>query len=119
MRFLPLLCQYPDGPTITPAPTSCRSRSQFSCFRPLTVLGPLAAGKVDAIEEFGEEEYEQDGDDWGGDVLVVYCPASLPIPESSAFTAVPCGVCPVFGECTQGGLVSPQTCEYMAEWLAF
>ena len=27
--------------------------------------------------------------------------ASLPIPESSAFTAVPCGVCPVFSECAR------------------
>ena len=76
-------------------------------------------GKVDAIEEFGDEEYDPDGDDWDGDVLVVYTPASLPIPESSAFTAVPCGVCPVFTECTPGGLVSPETCEYMKEWLAF
>ena len=37
----------------------------------------------------------------------------------SAFTAVPCGVCPVFSECAPGGLVSPETCEYMQEWLAF
>ena len=78
-------------------------------------------GKVDAIEEFGDEEYDPDGDDYGddGDVLVVYTPASLPIPESSAFTAVPCGVCPVFAECQPGGLVSPETCEYMKEWLSF
>lgn len=76
-------------------------------------------GKVDAIEEFGDEEYDPEGDDWEGDVLVVYTPASLPIPETSAFTSVPCGVCPVFSECTPGGLVSPETCEYMKEWLSF
>ena len=89
-------------------------------------------GKVDAHEEL-ELDKERDPDDpageHGGDddddldymenVIVVYRPASLPIPESSAFTAVPCGVCPVFQECAPGGLVSPETCQYMQDWLSF
>ena len=89
-------------------------------------------GKVDAHEEL-ELDKERDPDDpaaeHGGDddddldymenVIVVYRPASLPIPESSAFTAVPCGVCPVFQECAPGGLVSPETCQYMKDWLSF
>ena len=89
-------------------------------------------GKVDAHEEL-ELDKERDPDDpageHGGDddddldymenVIVVYRPASLPIPKSSAFTAVPCGVCPVFQECAPGGLVSPETCQYMKDWLSF
>jgi len=89
-------------------------------------------GKVDAHEEL-ELDKERDPDDpageHGGDddddldymenVIVVYRPASLPIPKSSAFTAVPCGVCPVFQECAPGGLVSPETCQYMQDWLSF
>jgi DNA-directed RNA polymerase III subunit RPC6 len=88
-------------------------------------------GKVDAHEEL-ERDPERDPDDPAGDagdddddldymenVIVVYRPASLPIPESSAFTAVPCGVCPVFQECAPGGLVSPETCQYMKDWLSF
>jgi DNA-directed RNA polymerase III subunit RPC6 len=89
-------------------------------------------GKVDAHEEL-ELDKERDPDDpageHGGDddddldymenVIVVYRPASLPIPKTSAFTAVPCGVCPVFQECAPGGLVSPETCQYMQDWLSF
>jgi len=87
-------------------------------------------GEVDAHDEL-ELDKERDPDDpageHGGDVdddsvenvIVVYRPASLPIPKSSAFTAVPCGVCPVFQECAPGGLVSPETCQYMQDWLSF
>ena len=89
-------------------------------------------GKVDAHEELdldeardpddpaGERGGDDDDDlDYMENVIVVYRPASLPIPESSAFTAVPCGVCPVFQECAPGGLVSPETCQYMQDWLSF
>ena len=89
-------------------------------------------GKVDAHEEL-ELDKERDPDDPTGEhgddddddldymenVIVVYRPASLPIPKTSAFTAVPCGVCPVFQECAPGGLVSPETCQYMQDWLSF
>lgn len=33
------------------------------------------------------------------------------------FTALPCGVCPVFTHCTPGGLISPETCQYFDPWL--
>lgn len=33
------------------------------------------------------------------------------------FTESPCGVCPVIGSCVVGGVISPTTCEYMAQWL--
>lgn len=39
------------------------------------------------------------------------------IPEVTPFTSVPCGVCPVFNECVEGGKVSPQTCVYYGQWL--
>lgn len=41
----------------------------------------------------------------------------MEIPEQTAFTSIPCGVCPVFGECVEGGAVSPQTCVYYKQWL--
>lgn len=45
--------------------------------------------------------------------------ALLAIPEQSAFTSIPCGVCPVFNECTPDGPVSPATCVYYQQWLDF
>ena len=37
-----------------------------------------------------------------------------------ALTSIPCGVCPVFNECSSepGALVSPSTCEYMKVWFS-
>ena len=34
------------------------------------------------------------------------------------FTTTPCGICPVFNQCVEGGIVSPATCKYMPSWLA-
>eukprot|EP00873_Tetraselmis_striata_P028789 jgi/Tetstr1/449053/TSEL_036268.t1 len=62
-------------------------------------------GRVDCIED--EEETEH------------FRPAMLSIPKQSAFTALPCGVCPVFNECTIGGPISPATCAYFDRWLDF
>lgn len=31
----------------------------------------------------------------------------------------PCGLCPVFDDCHDGGEISPSTCIYMSEWLDF
>lgn len=33
------------------------------------------------------------------------------------FTSAPCGICPVSSQCTEGGVISPNTCEYMKMWL--
>jgi len=33
------------------------------------------------------------------------------------FTSVPCAVCPVFSECTEGGDISPANCVYVGRWL--
>ena len=41
-------------------------------------------------------------------------------PRASALAdGLPCGVCPVAGECTDGGAVSPATCVYFTQWLAW
>mmetsp|Transcript_31278 Transcript_31278/g.99768 ORF Transcript_31278/g.99768 Transcript_31278/m.99768 type:complete len:291 (+) Transcript_31278:254-1126(+) len=50
---------------------------------------------------------------------VVYKLATLAIPEESAFTNIPCGMCPVFSECSDDGLISPKTCVYYQKWLEF
>lgn len=50
---------------------------------------------------------------------VTYQPAVLTIPATTPLTSIPCGTCPVFDQCAEGGLVSPQTCEYYNRWLAF
>jgi len=40
-------------------------------------------------------------------------------PLTTGISRVPCGVCPIISQCTPGGLVSPETCTYMKEWLNF
>jgi DNA-directed RNA polymerase III subunit RPC6 len=41
-------------------------------------------------------------------------------PRPSALAdGLPCGVCPVAGECADGGAVSPATCVYFSRWLAW
>lgn len=46
-------------------------------------------------------------------------PAMLGVPASTAFTSIPCGMCPVLHDCHEGGVISPATCEYYAKWLEF
>lgn len=48
---------------------------------------------------------------------VVWRQALVTIPESTPFTSIPCGTCPVIGECTEGGPISPETCTYYQTWL--
>ncbi|XP_060592194.1 DNA-directed RNA polymerase III subunit RPC6-like [Ruditapes philippinarum] len=40
-----------------------------------------------------------------------------PIIESTGLMRMPCGSCPVFHNCYEGGAVSPTTCIYMKDWL--
>mmetsp|Transcript_13218 Transcript_13218/g.25274 ORF Transcript_13218/g.25274 Transcript_13218/m.25274 type:complete len:292 (+) Transcript_13218:460-1335(+) len=65
-------------------------------------------GMIDAVEEPSIDNDEE----------VFYLAATLKIPEQSAFTSIPCGVCPVFHECREDGLISPATCVYFNSWLA-
>ena len=39
------------------------------------------------------------------------------ISDYNMLTVMPCGQCPVFESCEDGGLISPATCQYMAQWL--
>lgn len=41
----------------------------------------------------------------------------LSTPAVNHLSPVPCGSCPLFHDCTPGGVISPQTCVYMTEWL--
>lgn len=54
------------------------------------------------------EDFDQDP--------VLYRPASVQLPASTPLTALPCGVCPVFMECKEGGPINPQACQYWDEW---
>jgi DNA-directed RNA polymerase III subunit RPC6 len=40
-----------------------------------------------------------------------------PMVKTNYYTDIPCGVCPVVDRCFEGGVISPQSCVYMAEWL--
>ncbi|XP_067681256.1 DNA-directed RNA polymerase III subunit RPC6-like isoform X2 [Haliotis asinina] len=43
--------------------------------------------------------------------------AVRPVIQPTGLVRIPCGTCPVFDQCHDGGMVSPQTCVYMKEWL--
>lgn len=63
-------------------------------------------GRLDSVDD-GDDDDDK------------FRPALHSIPQTSALTSVPCGVCPVFSECRPGGLVSPSTCVYYEKWLQF
>jgi DNA-directed RNA polymerase III subunit RPC6 len=43
--------------------------------------------------------------------------ASAVVSASTSFTEVPCGICPLISRCHVGGIISPERCEYMTNWL--
>lgn len=45
-----------------------------------------------------------------------YRKANTPTLTSTPLTSVPCGVCPVFTECHEGGAISPERCQYYTMW---
>ncbi|XP_060042332.1 DNA-directed RNA polymerase III subunit RPC6 isoform X5 [Erinaceus europaeus] len=42
-----------------------------------------------------------------------------PIISPTGLVRAPCGLCPVFDDCHEGGEISPSNCVYMMEWLEF
>lgn len=40
-----------------------------------------------------------------------------PTPAVNHLASIPCGSCPVFHDCVPGGVISPQNCVYMGDWL--
>ena len=57
-------------------------------------------------------------DSTGDQDAVCYKASKSVMLESTAFTDAPCGKCPVFSQCTVGGLVNPDDCPYLTEWLS-
>ncbi|XP_027415447.1 DNA-directed RNA polymerase III subunit RPC6 isoform X3 [Bos indicus x Bos taurus] len=45
--------------------------------------------------------------------------AVSPIILPTGLVRAPCGLCPVFDDCHEGGEISPSNCIYMTEWLEF
>ena len=76
-------------------------------------------GKVDKIEDESVDDGMADAPDEAFVRKTYYCKAALPIPESNAYSDVPCGVCPVINECRPDGLINPISCEYMTAWLDY
>ena len=54
----------------------------------------------------------------GGGVSHLYRSIPLLTP-STGFSKIPCGVCPVINQCSDGGSISPANCLYMDKWLEF
>ncbi|XP_027622146.1 DNA-directed RNA polymerase III subunit RPC6 isoform X3 [Tupaia chinensis] len=50
--------------------------------------------------------------------MKLYRAVSTIIPPTGLVRA-PCGLCPVFDDCHEGGEISPSNCIYMTEWLEF
>ncbi|XP_073413544.1 DNA-directed RNA polymerase III subunit RPC6 isoform X2 [Dendrobates tinctorius] len=42
-----------------------------------------------------------------------------PIIQPAGLVRTPCGLCPVFHDCHEGGEISPSNCIYMTEWLEY
>ncbi len=42
-----------------------------------------------------------------------------PIIDSTPFVRNPCGICPIFNDCHDDGLITPSTCIYLNKWLDF
>jgi DNA-directed RNA polymerase III subunit RPC6 len=80
----------------------------------------------DRLEEMSEGHYRSVRRVWDRNAkdaapLPLVGPADMN-EEGYAFgnglTQSPCGRCPIAKDCRIGGIISPETCEYMAKWLA-
>ncbi len=88
------------------------SKVELSVEEVLQIVNTLVYdGKVDA-----HESSAVNGTPWPGGT-VFYTPAAMPLQEHSDLTGVPCGVCPVAADCHEGGMISPETCEYYDAWM--
>jgi len=45
--------------------------------------------------------------------------AVKPVLPPTGLMRMPCGLCPLINQCTEGGLISPSTCQYMKDWLEY
>lgn len=80
---------------------------------------PLANGKIGyrSVRQSWDRHRVpgQESKDWYGPLD----PDRDGLGPGDGFTQTPCSRCPVFSSCRPGGLVSPETCVYMEEWLSF
>jgi len=81
-------------------------------------------GDDDDEEEIDiEDEDDDDDDDINDNPRYVLLKRVAGGPNDGShtdhFTLNPCGVCPVFDQCTPGGIISPETCIYFTNWLEF
>lgn len=53
----------------------------------------------------------------GPDETSEYFRIARETPAVNHLTAVPCAWCPVYHQCVPGGVISPEKCLYMTEWL--
>mmetsp|Transcript_41328 Transcript_41328/g.67012 ORF Transcript_41328/g.67012 Transcript_41328/m.67012 type:complete len:290 (-) Transcript_41328:628-1497(-) len=94
--------------------TSGISKVELSADEVLSVVGTLIFdGKLEEMRDARAASSS-----WGGRSQTLYKATRLgTVPN--ALASVPCGVCPVMNECSDGGIVSPQTCVYFDDWLSF
>lgn len=62
-----------------------------------------------------EKFFESDPND-KSNIIEKYRKCTIPMPSGTSFNSIPCGVCPVFEDCHEGGLISPEKCEYYSKW---
>ena len=121
--FPPGYTGYPTIPDITNALNEIKISKTTMKFADVQILVDVLVwdGKVERLKKrVGKgkvrEMYramkhpivEQDATDEGAGVA-----------QANAFTEAPCGRCPVFDVCEDGGLVSARTCPYFQEWLDY
>ena len=46
-----------------------------------------------------------------------YVPSKWKSDADTTLSYVPCGICTLFEECKPGGLISPEKCVYMTDWI--
>ncbi|KAL2912278.1 34-kDa subunit of RNA polymerase III (C) [Polyrhizophydium stewartii] len=71
----------------------------------------------------GNDDDDEDLDEWNMDEdsedVWAYRASRRNFTDGSAWTDVPCGRCPVFSFCKEGGPVSPSGCVYFKKWLEY
>ncbi|XP_065840036.1 DNA-directed RNA polymerase III subunit RPC6-like [Oscarella lobularis] len=72
---------------------------------------------LDTVVYDGKAEMSKKMDSQLG-LVRLYC-ATGPLLPPAGLVRLPCGVCPVRNQCVEGGTISPQTCNYISDWLKF
>lgn len=81
----------------------------------LVGLGTNYKVSKDSINQF--HHFSQFGEDESVRPKKMLYHASAVVSASTSFTEVPCGICPLISRCHVGGIISPERCEYMTNWL--